>query len=223
MTPTERRYLLFLSPRTPRPKSADRPGKVVLTRMKDAGWIRLTPTKRDPWQCAITPAGEAALDAAAVVKKSLTADLLQMRAEIEKLEETALVLLDPNAVHVNMLRGTIAKPSLAQIEHLYPEVAAMAAEVARLTAIVNTRNEWFYEPDDPESGYDDIYYLMDHHAYGEIVEVVRAIDAGRTFEVQLDAPPDSAEIWSASCATAEEAAEKVAAELSRRAALGAAP
>ncbi len=31
------------------------------------------------------------------------------------------LLTDPNAVHLNMLRGTIAKPSWAQILHLYSE------------------------------------------------------------------------------------------------------
>lgn len=36
-------------------------------------------------------------------------------------------LTDPNAVHINMLRGTIAKPSLGQIAHLYPEVQEMKA------------------------------------------------------------------------------------------------
>ena len=43
-------------------------------------------------------------------------------AEIARLRE------DPNAVHANMLRGTIAKPTWVQIEHLYPE------DVARLRA-----------------------------------------------------------------------------------------
>lgn len=30
-------------------------------------------------------------------------------------------LQNPNAVHANMLRGSIAKPSWEQIKHLYPE------------------------------------------------------------------------------------------------------
>lgn len=30
-------------------------------------------------------------------------------------------LLDPSVVHINMLRGTIAKPTWDQIKHLYPE------------------------------------------------------------------------------------------------------
>jgi len=36
-------------------------------------------------------------------------------------ENVKALLADPNAVHANMLRGTIAKPSLAQIVHLYGE------------------------------------------------------------------------------------------------------
>ncbi len=35
------------------------------------------------------------------------------------------ILSDPNAVHANMLRGTIAKPSLAQIIHLYGSQALL--------------------------------------------------------------------------------------------------
>ncbi len=46
------------------------------------------------------------------------------------------MLSDPNAVHVNMLRGSIAKPSLGQIMHLYPEISAerdaLTQSVARL-------------------------------------------------------------------------------------------
>lgn len=32
-----------------------------------------------------------------------------------------LALTDPNVVHLNMLRGGIAKPSWEQIKHIYPE------------------------------------------------------------------------------------------------------
>lgn len=37
----------------------------------------------------------------------------------EKAEAELAKLADPDAVHANMLRGTIAKPSWAQIKHLY--------------------------------------------------------------------------------------------------------
>ena len=44
------------------------------------------------------------------------------------------MLQDPNAVHVNMLRGAIAKPTWKQIKHLYAaEVEADEAAIIRLT------------------------------------------------------------------------------------------
>lgn len=36
-------------------------------------------------------------------------------------QRIAAILQNPNAVHINMLRGSIAKPSWDQIKHLYPE------------------------------------------------------------------------------------------------------
>ncbi len=38
-------------------------------------------------------------------------------------DETARQLSDPLAVHINMVRGTIAKPSIENIRHIYPEIA----------------------------------------------------------------------------------------------------
>lgn len=38
-------------------------------------------------------------------------------------DETAKQLSDPLAVHINMMRGTIAKPSIENIRHIYPEIA----------------------------------------------------------------------------------------------------
>lgn len=49
-----------------------------------------------------------------------------LRAEVERLR-------DPVAVHANMLRGTIAKPSLAQILHLYGADAIRAALAGKET------------------------------------------------------------------------------------------
>jgi hypothetical protein len=37
----------------------------------------------------------------------------------DELERVERVLADPMAVHVNMLRGSIAKPSAAAIRHVY--------------------------------------------------------------------------------------------------------
>ncbi len=42
--------------------------------------------------------------------------------EIERHQADIEKLKDPVAVHINMLSGGIAKPSLANIKHLYPEV-----------------------------------------------------------------------------------------------------
>lgn len=54
-------------------------------------------------------------------------------AAIAVADDRLLTLSDPNAVHLNMLRGTIAKPSLAQIAHIYGDewTAAIAAAEAR--------------------------------------------------------------------------------------------
>lgn len=47
----------------------------------------------------------------------------ELRASVNRLVEernaTAKLLADPNAVHVNMLRGVIAKPAPNQIRHVY--------------------------------------------------------------------------------------------------------
>lgn len=40
-------------------------------------------------------------------------------------------LTDPNVVHVNMLRGTVAKPTEAQIEHLYGRPLAEPTEAGK--------------------------------------------------------------------------------------------
>lgn len=59
------------------------------------------------------------------------ADILAARdARIAEFER---ILADPNAVHINMLRGTIARPSIEQVRHLYPEeFAALEAERDKL-------------------------------------------------------------------------------------------
>lgn len=60
----------------------------------------------------------------------------QLQAEVDQYR-TALA--DPIAVHANMLRGSIAKPSIRSMLHLYGEVAlerwdrAEAAKTERLT------------------------------------------------------------------------------------------
>jgi hypothetical protein len=56
---------------------------------------------------------------------------------IAQVEEIQAKLQDPTAVHLNMLRGDIAKPSVDLIRHLYPEIdeqlTALTAQVERVT------------------------------------------------------------------------------------------
>ena len=45
----------------------------------------------------------------------------------QALADEVRLLQDPNAVHINMLRGSIAKPSVGQIIHLYGRETLLAA------------------------------------------------------------------------------------------------
>lgn len=56
-----------------------------------------------------------------------------LRLVLATLREQREALADPNVVHINMLRGGIAKPTPAQIGHLYrgEEAVAVVAEVMR--------------------------------------------------------------------------------------------
>ena len=56
----------------------------------------------------------------------------RIEAQAAEIKDITDKLLDPNAVHINMLRGGIAKPTLNQIEHLYPEIRELRAEIERL-------------------------------------------------------------------------------------------
>ena len=56
----------------------------------------------------------------------------RIEAQAAEIKDITDKLLDPNAVHINMLRGRIAKPTLNQIEHLYPEIRELRAEIDRL-------------------------------------------------------------------------------------------
>lgn len=55
-----------------------------------------------------------------IVSVAAADTITALRAEVEALK-------DPNVVHVNMLRGGIAQPSIAQIIHIYGEDAILAA------------------------------------------------------------------------------------------------
>jgi chromosome segregation ATPase len=50
---------------------------------------------------------------------------------LSRYDELKTLLANPIAVHMNMLRGEIAKPSLENIEHLYPEIGARIAELTK--------------------------------------------------------------------------------------------
>lgn len=53
--------------------------------------------------------------------RKLKAELSELKQDIEKLK-------DPVAVHINTLRGGIARPSWSAIKHIYPEQFQIAAE-----------------------------------------------------------------------------------------------
>ena len=71
---------------------------------------------------ALTPAVRCAL--------RMASDALRRQPSVEEVAEH---LKDPNTVHINMLRGGIAKPTPAQIGHLYrgEEAGEVIREVAR--------------------------------------------------------------------------------------------
>lgn len=69
------------------------------------------------------------------------ADVIEaQQAEIERLQS------DPNAVHLNLLRGGLAKPSVDQIRHVYPELRdefeAQQAEIDRLREALRKLHAW---------------------------------------------------------------------------------
>ena len=54
---------------------------------------------------------------------------MSMLEEMKQREADRAALRDPNVIHQNMLRGTIAKPTREQILHLYPEIAEEIAQL----------------------------------------------------------------------------------------------
>lgn len=60
-----------------------------------------------------------------------------------EIERCRALLRDPNAIHANMLRGTIAKPTREQILHLYPEIRD---EISRLRKGIQDYLDGDYEP-----------------------------------------------------------------------------
>lgn len=53
------------------------------------------------------------------ISEKLARALLDARTELAAAQQREAALSDPICVHVNMLRGTIAKPTLEQIIHIY--------------------------------------------------------------------------------------------------------
>jgi hypothetical protein len=64
-------------------------------------------------------------DQTRVWEKSERRTIFGAASALRAIKAQAALLVDPNAVHLNMLRGTIARPSVEQIRHLYgPAIAA---------------------------------------------------------------------------------------------------
>lgn len=83
------------------------------------------------WKCEAADRSEGMvqlnLDRAAMGVENLQLSERATAAEAER-DEMRAVLSDPSAVHINMLRGGIAKPSVANIIHLYGDQVLCAAE-----------------------------------------------------------------------------------------------
>jgi phosphoribosyl-ATP pyrophosphohydrolase len=117
-------------------------------------------------------------------------------AEYRRYSELRALLSDPNAVHVNMLRGEIAKPSWEQMKHLRPKESA--AELTR-------------EGDEVD----------DRHGFGELVAsaYAEADKAMRKFPqpnyVISKVAEEAGEVVKAAihCAEKRETAENVAGEM----------
>ena len=92
MTDTERKYLLFLSPRTPRPKQAQQPSKKVLQRMLDAGWISVRYSEQFKIPTYnITPTGEQALTRASIPEPGMRSSVEWREVECMPLGHVCLI------------------------------------------------------------------------------------------------------------------------------------
>lgn len=69
-------------------------------------------------------------------RMALWSHAIKMAQDNEReIERLRAALQDPATVHINMLRGTIAKPTLAQIIHLYGDESIRAALTAQPAAL----------------------------------------------------------------------------------------
>ena len=55
-----------------------------------------------------------------------------LEAQSKEIEALRAALSNGDSVHLNMLRGTIAKPTVEQIAHIYPEIAGWRDALTRL-------------------------------------------------------------------------------------------
>lgn len=102
--------------------------------------------ERDNFRAVLDAAGYGNLDAIAtqdremcrVLGEAVAAMTIARGDRADKAEAELAKLADPDAVHANMLRGTIAKPSWAQIKHLYAGEADKAeALLAEAVEVIN--------------------------------------------------------------------------------------
>ncbi len=130
----------------------------VVDRRTPEAFAEQSEATRDKWQklaraalAALAPAQPApqsapdhvVKDAQAFDDMSRVADTWMHKAE--GLQREIDMLSDPVAVHLNMLRGTIAKPSVEQIIHLYGVdalVAALAPVIVREAGHEPAPSEW---------------------------------------------------------------------------------
>jgi len=106
-----------------------------------------------------------------------------LAARDARIAEFERILADPNAVHINMLRGTIARPSIEQVRHLYPEeFAALEAEREKL-------REALAEAADELDAYYTAEYPTDHAHHVRKIEPAKAATPARAaLQEPTDAP-----------------------------------
>lgn len=94
--------------------------------------------------------------------------LKDAKSDIAEFKRVLQVLADPVAVHGNMLRGTIAKPSFENMLHLYPEEAAelKAAEREACAKVAETLGPWRYP--------DNVGFVMIDASPKQIAAAIRA-------------------------------------------------
>jgi len=76
--------------------------------------------------------------------KEAATQLDALSARVKELEADHALLTDPIAVHINMCRGTISKPSWGNIRHLYPRIYELEAAESRALRAEQERDELQY-------------------------------------------------------------------------------